>query len=67
MKKKIICVSDTHGLHRKLDVPDGDILIHAGDIDHAFGTQFVNASILGRELNNPIEIYLETTNKKEKI
>jgi Icc-related predicted phosphoesterase len=29
---KIICISDTHGQHRKLNVPDGDILIHAGDI-----------------------------------
>ena len=27
----IVCLSDTHELHRELDVPDGDILIHAGD------------------------------------
>ena len=27
----IVCVSDTHELHRELDVPNGDILIHAGD------------------------------------
>lgn len=27
----IVCISDTHGLHRSLDVPHGDILIHAGD------------------------------------
>src|ERR1017187_3256692 len=27
----IICMSDTHELHRELDVPNGDILIHAGD------------------------------------
>jgi hypothetical protein len=27
----IVCISDTHELHRELDVPDGDILIHAGD------------------------------------
>ena len=26
-----VCVSDTHELHRELDVPSGDILIHAGD------------------------------------
>jgi hypothetical protein len=24
-------MSDTHELHRELDVPHGDILIHAGD------------------------------------
>lgn len=28
---KIVMISDTHGEHRKLKVPDGDILIHAGD------------------------------------
>ena len=27
----IVCISDTHELHRELYVPDGDILIHAGD------------------------------------
>jgi predicted phosphohydrolase len=27
----IVCISDTHELHRELDVPSGDILIHAGD------------------------------------
>jgi Icc-related predicted phosphoesterase len=28
---RIVCISDTHELHRELDVPNGDILIHAGD------------------------------------
>lgn len=27
----IVCLSDTHELHREVDVPNGDILIHAGD------------------------------------
>lgn len=27
----IVCISDTHELHREVDVPLGDILIHAGD------------------------------------
>lgn len=31
-KIRIICLSDTHGFHKKVKVPDGDILIHAGDI-----------------------------------
>jgi predicted phosphodiesterase len=30
-KVRIICISDTHGQHAGLRVPDGDILIHAGD------------------------------------
>lgn len=29
---KLVCISDTHGRHRDVDVPDGDVLIHAGDI-----------------------------------
>jgi Icc-related predicted phosphoesterase len=28
---RIVLISDTHGLHRKLEVPSGDLLIHAGD------------------------------------
>jgi len=28
---KIVCLSDTHTFHDDIDVPDGDILIHAGD------------------------------------
>jgi len=30
---RLVCIADTHGFHRKLDLPDGDILIHAGDFD----------------------------------
>lgn len=28
---RIVCLSDTHGLHDHLRVPDGDLLLHAGD------------------------------------
>jgi predicted phosphohydrolase len=28
---RIVCLSDTHGQHGKFDVPDGDLLLHAGD------------------------------------
>ncbi|MAI33802.1 MAG: metallophosphoesterase [Rhodopirellula sp.] len=29
---RIVCISDTHSLHRRIpEVPDGDVLIHAGD------------------------------------
>jgi predicted phosphodiesterase len=28
---RIVCLSDTHGYHGALDVPDGDVLVHAGD------------------------------------
>lgn len=30
---RIVCISDTHSLHRKIkEVPPGDVLVHAGDI-----------------------------------
>jgi Icc-related predicted phosphoesterase len=29
---KIVAISDTHNRHHKLEVPAGDILIHAGDV-----------------------------------
>lgn len=28
---RIVCLSDTHSLHDRLIVPDGDLLVHAGD------------------------------------
>jgi Icc-related predicted phosphoesterase len=29
---KCVVISDTHGMHEQIIVPDGDVLIHAGDI-----------------------------------
>ena len=28
---RLVCISDTHNQHDKLELPDGDVLIHAGD------------------------------------
>lgn len=28
---KLVCISDTHEQHKDLEIPDGDVLIHAGD------------------------------------
>jgi len=28
---KVVCIADTHNFHHDVDIPDGDILIHAGD------------------------------------
>ena len=28
---RLVCIGDTHGHHRKLNLPSGDILIHSGD------------------------------------
>ena len=35
---KAVIISDTHGQHEKLHLPDGDMLIHAGDVSGQ-GTQ----------------------------
>lgn len=29
---KVVAISDTHGKHREIDLPEGDLLVHAGDI-----------------------------------
>ncbi|QDG49190.1 metallophosphoesterase [Persicimonas caeni] len=34
----LVAISDTHGRHRSVDVPDGDILVHAGDFS-SFGSE----------------------------
>ncbi|MFB6350860.1 MAG: metallophosphatase domain-containing protein [Bradymonadaceae bacterium] len=35
MTTTIVVISDTHGRHRDVEVPDGDILVHAGDFTGA--------------------------------
>ncbi len=29
---QLVVISDTHGMHNNLEIPEGDVLIHAGDI-----------------------------------
>ena len=29
---RLVLISDTHGYHEDLALPDGDVLIHAGDL-----------------------------------
>lgn len=38
---RLVCLSDTHGFHKSLKVPDGDILIHAGDFSMRAKTSHV--------------------------
>lgn len=35
---KLICVSDTHRKHKKVNIPEGDVLVHAGDIGCEHGS-----------------------------
>ena len=32
MLMKFVAISDTHGCHRQLNLPKGDVLLHAGDV-----------------------------------
>ena len=29
---RLVIIADTHGLHERIEVPEGDVLIHAGDL-----------------------------------
>jgi Icc-related predicted phosphoesterase len=39
----IVAVSDTHGYHDNLNVPDGDVFVHAGDLSKRGGLEEVEA------------------------
>ena len=40
-KLRVVVISDTHGMHRKVNVPDGDVLVHCGDFcGHGLGRLF---------------------------
>ena len=32
MRMRFVCLSDTHGLHDQIVVPDGDVLLHGDDL-----------------------------------
>jgi len=34
---KIVCISDTHGRHEHIGLPEGDLLLHAGDLTNVGG------------------------------
>lgn len=36
---RVVCISDTHGLHEQLRLPPGDVLVHAGDITNCGGVE----------------------------
>lgn len=35
---RLVCISDTHGDHERVALPEGDVLVHAGDVT-AHGTE----------------------------
>ena len=34
MKVKLVCISDTHTMHSQIKIPEGDIILHAGDVSY---------------------------------
>lgn len=40
---RIVCISDTHGMHGRLKVPPGDVLVHAGDLTNTGEKEQVHA------------------------
>jgi Icc-related predicted phosphoesterase len=42
---RIVCISDTHGQHGMLKLPDGDMLIHAGDLTLRGTAEQINDSL----------------------
>jgi len=42
---KVVALSDTHGMHEQIEVPEGDVLIHAGDFCKYGDTKEVKAFI----------------------
>jgi len=57
MTLKIVCISDTHTMHNQIKIPEGDIILHGGDISYR-GTK--------QEIKEFLEWY-EQLNFKHKI
>lgn len=53
---RIVYISDTHEFHRELDIPDGDILIHAGDFSFFCGALHADFSVWLGELPHRVKI-----------
>ncbi len=49
---KIICIADTHNRHSQIEIPKGDIIIHAGDYTEA-GTRVETLNFLNWYSNLP--------------
>lgn len=56
---RIVCVSDTHGRGREISVPNGDVLVHAGDLTGT-GTlaQIAKEAAWLRSLPHPAKIVI---------
>ena len=43
---KIVCISDTHCQLHKISIPDGDVLVHAGDLTYSGTIQEISKELI---------------------
>lgn len=58
---RVVCISDTHGLHRNMmhEIPQGDVLIHAGDFtDTGTRQEVIDFNDYLGELSHPYKIVI---------
>ena len=58
---RIICISDTHNNIGKFEIPDGDLLLHAGDITLGFGPR--DKDTLISKLEEALVVFAELPHK----
>lgn len=59
MKLRIVCISDTHMRHRSVRIPEGDVLVHAGDITRRGDlADLVSFNAFLGELPHPVKIVI---------
>ncbi len=64
---KIVAISDTHGCHRQLQLPQGDILIHAGDISNRGNIGHVYDFIdWYQSLDYPYKIFIQGNHDRDR-
>lgn len=56
---RIVCLSDTHGLHSQVEVPAGDLLLHGGDLTRRGGLEeLAEAADWLRSLPHPDKVLI---------
>ena len=56
---KIVFISDTHGLHNELELPEGDMIIHGGDItDHGTKEEVIDFLNWFKHLDYSTKIFI---------
>jgi Icc-related predicted phosphoesterase len=55
---KIVCISDTHTHHEKAHIPEGDLLIHAGDISNGKDRQVIRFLEWFEQHPHPYKVFI---------